>query len=696
MSNPTGTQSRGGASRTGQRQWQFIDASRDSATNLTQVKRHVMQEYMRQKRQDTQSRDGHGDTDRGSQRPSQKRRPRQKRPQPQKPTGMQSARDKNLEDRPTIGNDLLGSLELETQDAQVDEDIEEIRRQFPPDALGLDFKHADMFSASNGSLSLPYRDFAEAGAFASLSTFPHPLDQASSSDSNLSEMSVSSFTPFSGYTSDSPDLSSLSSWSSAPSPPMLSPPQTILSAARTDPFDSLPLQLSPEDRKLFDFYANEMPACSYGNHFRSKKAHNWYIEVFVPEGMKGAVTFVNTILVHAANTWAWVRKETETQTTLLYRGRAISMLTQHLLENPYDISDIAITACMSAAALEDFDPRPGHKEISWMHMRAARRMIRDRGGPVAFENTKLAMLINWQDYILSGYETHGPSFYFEHNPSFPPLAAELFPSVLSQLPSPPCSEGSVSPGRTRSPSPPRGRFPLTPRQEITLQCEELIDFLKRCEQLALSRRGSVSGALAPTLLSSFQENSILYQILFAPPGKRFTATGDRKQFVARLAALMMLNAALWDYRSSIVRTETFLSNLLLKMWDSEVDMSGSLEALLQILLACKDGIDESQTDLLLSMPLLSGLSPGNQETADFSQYSPTATSPFARPWFVGRILKISKRLCFNSWMHINQILFSCLTLQIQNSQMPSWEDELRSEILVAPLTSYVMPSLQVV
>ncbi|OXV09247.1 hypothetical protein Egran_02993 [Elaphomyces granulatus] len=690
MSNPTGTRSvGGGASKTGQRQWQFIDASRDSATNLTQVKRHVMQEYMRQKRQDTQNRDGNGDGDRGPQRPTQKRRPRQKKPQPPKPAGMPSARtqgDKNLEDRPAGGSELLGSQEPEIQDAQVDDDVEEIIRPFPP---GTCLERADMFSVRN-DLSLPYRDFAEADVFPSLPSFPHPLDQASNSDVS------SSFTPFSGFNSDSPDLGSLSSWSSVASPLMHSPPQTILSAARTDPFESLPLQLSPEDKRLFDFYVNEMPACSYGSHFRSKRAHNWYTEVFVPEGMKGAVTFVNTILVHAANTWAWVRNEEETQDTLVYRGRAISMLNQHLLENQYDISDVAITACMSAAALEDFDPRPGHKEISWIHMRAARQMIRNRGGPVAFENTKLAMLINWQDYILAGYETHGPSFYFEHDPSFPPIAAELFPSVLSQLPSPPCSEPSVSPGRTRSPSPrasSRGRFPLNPRQEVMLQCEELINFLKRCEQLALNRQGSVSEALAPTLHSSFQKNSMLYQILASPASERFTPSGNRKQFVARLASLMMLNAAFWDYRSSIFRTETFLSNLIFKMLDSEVDTSGSLEALLQILLSCKDGIDESQIDLL-SMPLVPGSSPENRQTPDFSQYSPTATSPFARPWFVGRMLKISKRLCFESWMHVNEILFSCLTLQIQNPQVPSWENELRREIMAAPLTSYVMPSLE--
>src|SRR6202012_1023776 len=139
----------------------------------------------------------------------------------------------------------------------------------------------------------------------------------------------------------------------------------ILSAARTDPFNSLPLELDQDSQRLFDFYVNDMPACSYGTQFRSLKANNGYPSVFVPEAMKGDVAFQNTILVHAANTWAWVRNETETPDTLLHRDRAVSMLREHLQTHPHDSSDVAIISCLSAAALEDFDPRPGHKETSW-------------------------------------------------------------------------------------------------------------------------------------------------------------------------------------------------------------------------------------------------------------------------------------------------------------------------------------------
>lgn len=347
---------------------------------------------------------------------------------------------------------------------------------------------------------------------------------------------------------------------------------------------------------------------------------------------------------------------------------------------------------MSAAALEDFDPRPGHKEISWVHWRVAREMIRNRGGPAAFENTRLAML-TWQDYILAGYEINGPSFYFEHNPVLSPISTpESWPSSKSQespsfMPSPPYSTSSVSSGYIPS-SPtenhyvPQTRKPLSPTEEIRHQCEEFISFRKRSEQPAIYQLTTPPKKSAPTRHTAFQNGSLLYRILASPPGRLFTSTGDRKQIISRQASLMMLNAALWDYRFSIQRSEVFLKSLIMKVLESEVDMSGSVEALLQILLACKDGFtDESETS-----------SPGSSSSSeyldapDFSQYSPTATSVFARPWFIGRMLKVARRL--------SDIFFSCLTLEVREPVVPSWEQELRREILEAPLTSYVMPALQ--
>ncbi|KAE8386634.1 hypothetical protein BDV23DRAFT_162960 [Aspergillus alliaceus] len=664
MSNePDSTDATKSATETPGIQWQFIDASNNSRSNLTQVKRHVMQQYIRQKRASDQlGNDAEKPVAESHNAPRKATRRSRKARASADDTTEKRKEDDHIPRQKSWWPSSAQKSDIKiVQDQEASDDfVEEIERDFIPGVTSY---------TGAGHASLPTNAFFQ----------PHgyplwPLDK---------------YAP--GSQSSGSESSSLSPWSSTPTSPsdiMLSP-KTILSAARTDPFNTLPMELDAEGQRLFDFYVNEMPACSYGNHFRSSKAHNWYTAVFVPEGMKGAVAFQNTILVHAANTWAWVRNEEETDYTLVHRNRAISMLRDHMTNNPGDISDVAIIACLSAAGLEDFDPRPGHKQISWVHMRAAREMIRARGGPAAFENTRLGMLINWQDYILSGYETNGPSFFFEYNPPVKPFTGQgqwqgPVTRAFNVAPPPP-SRPLISPGNTLSPSGLSG-YSLSfssPEDEIRHQCDEFFDFLKRCEQLSVYHRANPGKASAPMRYTAFQGTSLLNNILAAPPGLRFTASGNRKQFVARLVALIMLNAGLWDYRLSAQHTDTFLWTLEQAVLASEVETSGSVEALLQIMLECNDGVAPADT---FSIPL------GTQGMPDFAQYSPTAKTQYGRPWFAGRMLKVAKRLSLNSWMIVHDFLFSCLTLHLETS-VSFWERDLRQEILSAPLTSYTMPAL---
>ncbi|CAG8233149.1 unnamed protein product [Penicillium salamii] len=630
--------------------WQFIDSSNNSRSNLTQAKRHVMQEYMRQKK------GGSKQSDSDEERPQPKRgRPRKTRA---KRTGKKAKSDSDSNER---NNQQKSTKDVISSEEPADEEI--VR-----DILG-SASNTQFSEASDGALFLPYRPSPDSDAF-----FPPDSDSYFSGTHHTQ--------------SDALDFNDFL-WSSAATTPSLltQSPKSIMSAARTDPFNTLPIELDLDGQRLFDFYVNTMPACSYGSHFRTPKAHNWYTAVFVPEGMKGAVAFQNTIIVHAANTWSWVRNEGQTPNTLLHRDRAVTMLREHISNNPQDISDVAIISCLSAAALEDFDPRPGRKEISWIHMRAAREMIRARGGPAAFANTRLGMLINWQDYILSGYETNGPSFFYEYEqPTLLEDVSNQPSSYFHSMPSPPYSTSST---HSVSPCPETRTIPpsISPVEEIRLQCEEFLDFLRRCEQLALYQRDNPD-SLHIARQSIIQPTCLLHEILAAPPGARFSTSGDRKQMVARLAALMILNAAIWDYRYTPARAGLFLATLEKAMIDSEVGMSGSVEAILQILLECNDGNIEEWPSGFYDISSSLG-----EDVPDYSQYSPTSTSPSARPWFAGRMLKIAKRLRSETWYRVSEFLFSCLTLQVQESSMVFWEAELRQEILDAPLTSYHMRSL---
>ncbi|KAI3001832.1 hypothetical protein CBS147346_6235 [Aspergillus niger] len=341
-------------------QWQFIDASDNSRSTLTKVKRHVMQEYMRQKRHATgQSAAEIGDSPSHGEKTEQQQR--------------------------TI-NQVMNTTDNQTDRTQDSEALYEFAQQDSSETVADHATQLRVFSTSKPTIR-PY--------YAGMPIRGKTVDPSSNSPKAycLSQSSTS-------------DTSTPTPSSSAPTTPgdVALSPKTMLSAARTDPFNTLPLELDLEGQRLFDFYVNEMPACSYGNHFRSAKAHN---------------------------------------------------------------------------------------------------------------------------------------------------------------------------------------------------CEA---FLRNLEQTVLK---------------------------------------------------------------------------------CEVNMSGSVEALLQIMLACEDGSIEFPE---------STRHPG--DSPEFTQYSPTAQTPYDRPWFAGRMLKVVKRLSFDSWMNVNYFLFSCLTLHTGIPSVSIWEDSLRKEILSAPLTSYVMPALQ--
>jgi hypothetical protein len=119
---------------------------------------------------------------------------------------------------------------------------------------------------------------------------------------------------------------------------------------------------------------------------------------------------------------------------------------------------------------------------------------------------------------------------------------------------------------------------------------------------------------------------------------------------------MTINTAIWEYRHSTELSEGFFAELVDNIMNNELDQHISVEALIQILLS------GSKNPALLHTE---------------------------RPWFVGRMLKVSKRLSRPTFERLNDLLLSFLTLGPGLSPvMLGWESELRTEILQAPLVSY--------
>nr|KMM73060.1 sigma-70 family protein [Coccidioides posadasii RMSCC 3488] len=386
--------------------------------------------------------------------------------------------------------------------------------------------------------------------------------------------------------------------SSSPSPSQ----QCLLGATWRDPFNSLPMKLSEREEQLFHFYVNVMPACSYGFNVLPRHAHNWYNDVFVPEAMKEAICFQNTILVHAANTQAWVSGLDETAESIAHRDKGIKALLRHRINRPDDFSDPVISATLSAAAVDDFDPRA---------------------------------------------EPPPPSF--------------------------------------------------NPISEIEAQCEVFLDFLYRSERLAIRSRFSLSAAATPGRSIAFGPGSLLFKILSSPIGPRYSIPGERKQIISRLAALMMINAALWDCRLLPGRSDRFLRGLSMKLVEKGVDLNESVEALLQILLASDDTFgfaelqrEEEEEERNDSNVILDGETGRNVTIREIK----SSIDPYERPWFVGRMLKIAKRLDLTSWSTLNLMLLSFLTLEVSGPKVAPWEPSLKREILSAPMTMYIMPILR--
>ncbi|PKY08326.1 hypothetical protein P168DRAFT_229478 [Aspergillus campestris IBT 28561] len=559
--------------------WQFIDTSNNSRSNLTQVKRHVMQEYMRQKRQDTDS---------NPEKPVNESSISQHRPRRRSKRTEESGRDVRA-----IGK--KGYDNVQSREESGPSSTRQTTANLSPDP----------FLASSSTT------YTEPG-FIPGAESPLP--------------------PHVSLTPSFPDAYAL--WDQA----------SGLGFGSQTP-------LSPVT-ELLDSFTNEMTSHPYGSHLPSANANNWCTSDFAPEATTGNASFRDGGAVHAANTWTGGRSDDGS--SLAHQHQASFTDQERLEDIPGDISDGAIVSSLSAAGLEDSDPRPGRKEISWMHMRTAREMIRARGGPAAFHNTRLGILINWQDYILPGYDTNGPSFSFEPRPAA---------SQPVLRPNSAAASWGTSPGVAPSAS------TLSPLDEIRQQCEEFIDFLKRCEELSMYHR-SCDPTSMPVRHTAFQPTSPVYRALTAPANMRTPTPEGGRQFIARLVNLMLVSAALWDYRCSAQQSEGFLRTVQQAVMAQDANVGGSAETLLLTMLEYNDRMG-SVTD----------------ETGPVS---------FGRPWFAGRMLKVAKRLSLGMWMHVQDFLLSCLALHSPAGMVSveMWAEALRHEVLSAPLTSYVMPALR--
>jgi hypothetical protein len=243
------------------------------------------------------------------------------------------------------------------------------------------------------------------------------------------------------------------------------------------------------------------------------------------------------------------------------------------------------------------------------------------------------MLLVWWDYTFGSYQSNDWNFHFSGTQSSTRLLQSSDPSF-----------------------------------EIRQQCEAFLQFLRNSEHLALVQKYTSTQGSSPYRNTIFNPGTTLRNLLSSPIGLRIAFPARRRQLIARLGALLSINVALWDYRNSTEHCERYLKSLAVKIVETELDIYPSAEAFCQILIDV--------------VPLAEEGTALRRKEMD-------------RPWFVGRMLKVAKRLGRASWRRLNDMLLGFLTLDETGGFDPGafgWEEELRREILDAPLTALVLPA----
>jgi len=176
-------------------------------------------------------------------------------------------------------------------------------------------------------------------------------------------------------------------------------------------------------------------------------------------------------------------------------------------------------------------------------------------------------------------------------------------------------------------------------QFLRFCCKEFITSLEDFQWLSLSRKACLQIVKLSTFSTSnagaasraFRPGTALYRLLSGRLEDRRGAgfkRSPRVQNLCRLASLIYLHAALWDYRQSLVSRDQYVG--WTQSYVETLEWTCSIETLLWILLSLGDN--------------------GRSQNSK-------------RMRFVLRMMTIARLLSFESWNRVNDILWGCLVVE---------------------------------
>jgi len=170
----------------------------------------------------------------------------------------------------------------------------------------------------------------------------------------------------------------LAPYSSRPVPEkmlLLPKPQTLLSAARTDPFSALPLSMQDEGFDLMDYYMSSIVAKLFQFGPKGRLLFNPFRDVVFKGCMESSVAFQAAILTLAANQRNRFYNLGDTPQSQFHKAKATRLIEAQIKADHGRATDGVVFAMTGLSHLED---RWGSLNAGQKHMKAVLALVRNQ------------------------------------------------------------------------------------------------------------------------------------------------------------------------------------------------------------------------------------------------------------------------------------------------------------------------------
>jgi Fungal specific transcription factor domain len=357
-------------------------------------------------------------------------------------------------------------------------------------------------------------------------------------------------------------------------------------------------------------------------------------EILNPLSMLGPTSFRCIVLVVASMHIARLHglPNSESTESLFHKTKAIQLIHSQLSAAKTDAAGAANEMIAAVLGLAYSENQFGEERMTLLHMKAAMRMVRLRGGhEVLDELPILSMFVNW---VMTDMVS--------------PLCFADLPTLSSRI----STHGRARPGRSGVPD------PSTKYTDL----EDFLNFLLNAEILSLLHR-RLSPNMNPVHRAIFRSGTTFHYLL----SQNIAYKGwdaDRNCRVAlnlQMNALILTTVTLWNYRDSPATCDAFLKELNRRAIEEDLDISFATGIFLGRMWAI-------------------------EYEGDKFAINPQAQTE-KRMWYAGRMLKVARVLSQETFSRVLHALLAFLMMEQDATDIISatdgmdWRMNIREEVL---------------